>query len=355
MIRENIWVVTLFLSVFVTSCTNKSETTESLQFFQKTSEPIEPDGEMIFRGIFFLQGDIASNIDALKPMKEIFDLGISGDIDRDSYDQFCDKIVEQIKLIEPLFFEEFENRIKSNDPFQVKEIIVYAGKLLIHAAYKDEEIIPYLEQAKEIVEDLDMQKCFGENGEFDPIALQEEFDRYRSNFQNSANTKANFGIVEGRTNYMSMCAVEVVVVGVVALAGVVVTVVAGGAYANVFNVGLAINAFRAINLSSTINVRYDGMSTAMNGSLSGDLSSNFSQSGSLTSTYSGQNFSSSSSGTYGGTFSGSSFSGSLNGGGSSGSSKSRHVPIWTVRMGDDNPSTTNEIFIADITEVFGRD
>ncbi|WP_146052867.1 hypothetical protein [Aquimarina sp. I32.4] len=243
-------ILTLLLIILLnTSCSDDSY----LNIEKKSSAPTLT-GEEIFKGIFFLEGDISKNIDHLKPLKEIYDKQLKTVKDYDDHiSKISDvekNIINYMKIIEPNFFIQFREAITSNDPSIAETAIRRASSLFIKALYSDIELKPYLINSEFLLKNLDESKVTNKNNGIDPLKLESELNSIISQYTNSKNTLSNFGI-KSNNNQITMCATVVIVA--VAAAVAAITVVAASAYAVALNVAAALNAVVAVNLKVTIN------------------------------------------------------------------------------------------------------
>jgi SdpC family antimicrobial peptide len=100
--------------------------------------------ENLFRGILFLDGSFAQNIDALAGMVDKRDN--APDSIKIFHKKFADEIIDSIKQRSPSIFAHFKTELKSNDLYRVDNALKNAAKLIDQIArnspnYKDYFII----------------------------------------------------------------------------------------------------------------------------------------------------------------------------------------------------------------------
>lgn len=137
-------------------------------------------GEDIFKGIFFLEGDISKNIPHLKSLKEVYDKQLKKS---DNYENqkkeisyIENKIVNQMKSIEPDFFGKFRDTITSNNPLVTETAIKRTSSLFIDALYSDIELKPYLVNSEFLLKKLDNSKIMNRSNGIDPVKLENELN-----------------------------------------------------------------------------------------------------------------------------------------------------------------------------------
>jgi hypothetical protein len=78
-------------------------------------------GEEIFRGIFFSQGDLPNQIEALKPEHEKSEAAIATNKNVKEFKlDFSNEIVKSINLLDPMFFNNFKKQMESKNYYAIQ-------------------------------------------------------------------------------------------------------------------------------------------------------------------------------------------------------------------------------------------
>lgn len=88
------------------------------------------NGEEIFRGLFFLEGDFVNEINSLFESKKVFNLNNLSVEDKNKVKTFHDYIINEINKTQPNYFNEFKESLKSNNLYTVKQSLSNAGSLI---------------------------------------------------------------------------------------------------------------------------------------------------------------------------------------------------------------------------------
>lgn len=96
-------------------------------------------GEELFRGIFFLQGDVVNYIPELKKVKDSVP---DAKEPEGEVLKFMDSIILAMNEIDPAYFKKLENAIYSKNPNQIKSELEYGAELLVKT-----DLIPLGEHA----------------------------------------------------------------------------------------------------------------------------------------------------------------------------------------------------------------
>jgi hypothetical protein len=156
----NAWFAIPLLCLFIfISCTPKSES---------VSPSINYTGEELFRGIFFIQGEVARKIEIFKPY--FADQNKVNSIDRD---ELSDEIVKGIKMGYPSFFDDFESVLKSKDFNKIQYTLSNAGKLIQVVGNNSPKYKKYFKMVEKVVEDIDVSK-YDLNNPNDKLKLQKD-------------------------------------------------------------------------------------------------------------------------------------------------------------------------------------
>ncbi|SOU86796.1 hypothetical protein [Tenacibaculum dicentrarchi] len=253
-IRQIIVSAICALTTLINISCQKDDSYEEVH--ESTTSITSLTSEDVFKGIFFLEGDIPKQITHLENLKEVYDKELKK---IDNYESSMneihkieDNIIERMKIIDPSFFKGFKEALAENNPLITEMAIKRGSNLFMNAMYSDINLKPFLVNSEFISEKIDDSKIKNDENGIDPVKFQKELSSVVKQYSNSGNTLSNFGI-QSNYNQITMCAT--VVAATVAAVAAAVTVVAASAYAVVLNVGAVINFSVAVN--STITVTRD--------------------------------------------------------------------------------------------------
>lgn len=119
-----------FIAIFFTfillfsSCTNSD-------FFDSKNESLDSfSGEDIFKGLFFLNENFASQIEILENSILYNEINTNSDMQK-SLDWASNIVINEINKHDPTFFEHFEQMVKSRNEYQISEAIDNGSKKLL--------------------------------------------------------------------------------------------------------------------------------------------------------------------------------------------------------------------------------
>lgn len=140
--------VTFLFGIFG-SCSKNVETSETINELETLN------GEDIFRGVFFLQGEISNKLPSLRDAKvsreAILDNPqfahiINGIEEREGItieekmQRFSDELIEAVNEISPDTFDDLEKALQSGDIDHFNQVVRESGKLLNTAILQNEEV-----------------------------------------------------------------------------------------------------------------------------------------------------------------------------------------------------------------------
>ncbi len=161
------WPVSLIMCVillfFTTQCGNSLENIEPKKEFT---------GEELFRGIFLMQGEVASQISLFQKIKSTYDFEANEEV-RLQYSKVVDELINMISTKHPWFFKDFKSAITSGDHFEVQNALNAGSGLLVEAMVRSPLISPYYEQSLELVDVVDTEGLVTRSGEVDFARLAE--------------------------------------------------------------------------------------------------------------------------------------------------------------------------------------
>jgi len=94
----------------------------------------EYSGEELFRGLFFLEGEVAQRLESLKPNLDEMATAVKANAEiQKSYNDFTNEIMKQIKILDPDFLKNFKKQIHSDNYYSI-ELALGNGSRMIQAA-----------------------------------------------------------------------------------------------------------------------------------------------------------------------------------------------------------------------------
>lgn len=137
-IRKHSKTIALLLtfSFIFASCSNQDElvntstksSSDNLSTFQRTSDLY--NGEELFRGLFFLEGNFVNEINSLQESKKNINLDNLNSEEKNQVTIFHNYVIDEIKKTNPNYFYEFKKSLENDDLFYVKQILAEAGSLI---------------------------------------------------------------------------------------------------------------------------------------------------------------------------------------------------------------------------------
>lgn len=98
-------------------------------------------GEELFRGIFFLQGDVVNNLESLKPRSNQLEVAQKANPEsQEFFDELVDEIVMQIKLLDPEYFTNFKSQMASKNYYSMELALSNGTKMIKAAGLKSDKI-----------------------------------------------------------------------------------------------------------------------------------------------------------------------------------------------------------------------
>jgi hypothetical protein len=121
---KNILPITLLLAVLISSCSkNKIATTELTSTKTIKNRTSNINGLSIFKGVFFQTGNVAKLIPMLSGTSSFDNVEKIDIIITEKRERFQNTIINNINLIQPRFFTNFETEIKSDDYNRIEKSI----------------------------------------------------------------------------------------------------------------------------------------------------------------------------------------------------------------------------------------
>ncbi len=234
MLKKLSWLITIPLAtVFLNSCQNSTEVTNIEKY----------SGEELFSSIFFLQGSVVEKLPQLVSLKEQILAHEQSAYVFQHIDTVRNLLIEDIRQQEPLFFASFQQDMQSGDHFKIESamekgmsVLIRASKRLTDQATEDlvnqiqegseEEIIEILGES--IAADIEhIQSIKSDKTLLTKFLLTDFLQQSRSH-----------------DNGKKMC-LSPTFLGVALVAGVVLYVVAAGA----FDVAISMNLVVGMNIA----------------------------------------------------------------------------------------------------------
>ncbi|MDJ1473277.1 hypothetical protein QNI19_32795 [Cytophagaceae bacterium DM2B3-1] len=116
------YVIFPLLSIFIFASCSTSNAEEISRDYS---------GEELFKGIFFLQGDSASQLESLQPQlaKRKAMYATYPEMQK-AYAEFSDEIISQIKKIEPSYFKQFKAQIQTKNLYKIQLALTNGAKMI---------------------------------------------------------------------------------------------------------------------------------------------------------------------------------------------------------------------------------
>lgn len=120
-------VVPLSIALLVSSCYSDNESVS----------PKEYSGEELFRGIFFLQGDVADHLETLKLNTNSIRKTLKQNPNAEKeHMAFVDEIVNQVKNIDPGYFDQFKSQMQSQNFYGIELALTNGMKMIKVAGHR---------------------------------------------------------------------------------------------------------------------------------------------------------------------------------------------------------------------------
>lgn len=145
----------LSLSLLFISCSKEAVTSEINEKLNQSmiSRVSDMDGVTLFKGIFFFQGDLANNINALKYENEHINSLKNGKQIKQVLNNFSDEAINFILKIDSNYFENFKSVIYSGNNFEIQKVLSNSAKLIELAGKSSEVYGSYFNIAEEVSND----------------------------------------------------------------------------------------------------------------------------------------------------------------------------------------------------------
>jgi hypothetical protein len=144
-ISSNPFTLVLIITSFLyTSCSTNEVNNEKDDSFLGNSSELqsrikEYDGEEIFRGIYFLEGEFVEEMNYLKQSKNEMNQYVLKPGELDEKIKFVNSVVSEIKNINPNYFKNFKLSLSTNNLFELKQIYIDGLSTIEVAAKKTKE------------------------------------------------------------------------------------------------------------------------------------------------------------------------------------------------------------------------
>lgn len=189
--------VFLALTIILSSCSNgyedvelgsNNENIKSNTTFARTTTYT---GEELFRGIYF-----GANIDL--PLKHVTELNnyrktLSAELNS-QLDTYANLVVTKIKSNDKDFFENFKNKITSNDHYIIESVLDESATMLNSIVYDIPEIRDELLLTERIAGEVDLTMFVDENGNFNQNDFQDYIEINYPNETNAIITPTFIGV-----------------------------------------------------------------------------------------------------------------------------------------------------------------
>jgi hypothetical protein len=188
-------------------------------------------GEELFRGIFFMQGAVASKITLLKKIKQEYSFEEDNEVVV-QYNHVINEVIDVMKSKSNNFFHRFKVAIESGDHMKVKGILDESAELVHASLLQAPTVARYYQDALDISYELDVEGLINADGTVN-LARMDDIDKIIA--EKTKNGKS----LSSRTQACSLIAVCVVWIYVAAIQSAAVGVsiaaaVAVAVYAGVY-------------------------------------------------------------------------------------------------------------------------
>lgn len=128
---KNLLKVALVLPVFLFFINYGCQSNDSDQ-----AAGLNYSGEEIFKGLFFLQGDLPDHIEALKAEYEKSQSAMAANKEVEEFQlEFSDEIIKSISVLDPDFFKNFKTQMESKNYYAIQLAMANAAKMLKAGGY----------------------------------------------------------------------------------------------------------------------------------------------------------------------------------------------------------------------------
>lgn len=134
--KNPVLLILLCCSVLFVSC----KTRNPGQTTQQTNK-VPYSGEELFRGIFFLEGEVANKIPEIRNLKKISGFNKISDYKKDLLEKTRSRIVSEIKKDHPDFFPNFAKTLQSGDRVKIQQTLIEVDKLVFQQFSKKEDAL----------------------------------------------------------------------------------------------------------------------------------------------------------------------------------------------------------------------
>jgi hypothetical protein len=208
-------------SIIFSSCNSGVVSQESLTI----GETKKYTGEELFRGIFFMQGEVAKSI----PMYEDMLVSLGKDkTSEEDINKFSNEIIGYMKVLDPNFFVEFQRGIESKNPYQIRETLNIGIVFLVKTMRNIPQYRILIEESIALAGKIDYKSFIDANGKLDRNKLNKELQNAIAERGNSSFEKH---IKQTKCSAIAACALGVYLVAAVSVALVVNVAVVMGVWA----------------------------------------------------------------------------------------------------------------------------
>lgn len=203
----------VFIFIFV-SCYNDDEPIAKKEY----------SGEELFRGIFFLEGEVAQSLESLKPNLDEMETTLKTNPEaKASYGDFANEIMSQINRLDPEFLDNFKSQIESDNYYSIELALGNGSRMIKAAGFASEKYSGIFKLASDVQEkNIDFN-----SEEFENLDLNnpEDIEKFKSLL------KTNYQIDLDDENYQVACIPAIMIcyaiAGVVSIAALAYTALAG--------------------------------------------------------------------------------------------------------------------------------
>lgn len=107
------------------------------------ADPKNYSGEEMFRAIYFAQGPAVESLNTMKRASDNLEVQFASNPEtRDYFERMTTDFIENIKELDPNFFEDFKLQMTSENHYAIQLALNNGGEMLTAASYKSKEFGP---------------------------------------------------------------------------------------------------------------------------------------------------------------------------------------------------------------------
>ncbi|GEM_PF-1824906 len=198
----------LALSFLLNAC---SEADENKNYTPtQSARTSQVKGKEMFRAVFFLQGQVVNEIPELLELRNDFYKTEHGENILTLLNEFGDDIIGEIERENPAYFDEFEEKLKSDNFYEIEETLSEAIDTVTETAKKTEKYGALIKISEQSFNDIEIQNFINEHDMSLPENTEELAELINRKYEIENQTTA----ILGCTPYYAWCVYKVAGVAV---------------------------------------------------------------------------------------------------------------------------------------------